>query len=373
MTKFISNKLLILFIFCFSIQIFLVRIAKAHHNPTFGLAGTSGPIITNPASTIPKGHWGVGIRSEYANLNEYSRDALKYFAKKKQFVHGSEFFLSPAVVAAFGATDNLTLGIRYPYSIQSGINDGALSGTGMAFVIHRGTSDGLGDLTLFGQYRFLNLEEKQLESAILTGLSIPSGLAHVKDKTGERFGADHQPSRRAFEPLLGLSITKHFGPRISFDTNYLFTKAVKGIQNFYSGDLHNYNLALSYQLIQPHHHHHSHSNENEHSHKFGAYSGDDYSHEHSHKHKWYSIFGLDTIMELNGEWRQKQKFGTLQPFGFIDEDSGGSTVYLSPGIRLNIKDKWSTYFSYGHPLIHDPSGDGQKTDFRMIFGLSRSF
>ncbi len=346
----------------------------AHHNPTFGVAGTSGPILTNPASTIPKGHWGIGLRSEYVNFNEYSTDALKYFAKKRQFVHGTEYFLLPALVAAYGVTDDFTFGFRLPYSIQGNIRDGLLmASNGIPYIVDRGTSDGLGDLTLFAQYRFLNLKDKELEAALLSGITVPAGLAHVKDKTGARFGADHQPGKRSFEPLVGLSVTKRFGHRLSFDANYLFTKAIKGIQDFYGGDLHNYNLALSYQLLQPHNHNHLYNHSHEHSHQYGNYNEYQYSHDHSHKHSWYSIFGLDTILELNGEWRQKQVFGRLQPFGFTDEDSGGSILYLSPGLRLSISEKWSTYLSFGLPLVCDPSGDGQKTDFRMLFGLSKSF
>lgn len=360
--------IIILFCICSPVQ--------AHHNPTFGFAGTAGPIITNPASTIPKGHWGIGIRSEYVNFNEYSRDALKYFAKKRQFVHGSEYFLSPAVIAAFGVTDDFTFAVRLPYNIQAKIADGSLSRSGMPIVIDRGTADGLGDLTLFGQYRFLNLKDKAFESALLAGITIPSGLAHVKDQVGERFGPDHQPSKRSFDPIVGLSLTKRFGHRVSLDSNYFFTKAVKGIQDFYSGDLHNYNLALSYRFVQPHHHHHhmkEPQEEFEHRHKFGKYQEHGYFHSHEHKHKWYSIFGLDAIVELNGEWRQKQKFGTLQPFGYKDEDSGGGVIYISPGLRLEIAETWSTYASFGIPAIQDPNGDGQKPDFRIIFGASKSF
>jgi hypothetical protein len=349
--------------------------AMAHHNPTFGFAGTAGPIITNPASTIQKGRFTFGVRNEYVNFNEYSNDALKFFAKKKQFVHGAQHFMRPSLVAAYGVTDNFTISISFPYNVQGGIADGSLSANGTPIIIRRGTADGLGDLTLFGQYRFLNLRKHELEAAILAGITIPSGLAHVKDNVNERFGPDHQPSKRSFDPLVGLSITKRFKKKYSFDTNYLYTKAVKGIQNFYSGDLHNYNLALSYNVFNGHHHSHPKINEthsHEHTHKhFSTY----HSHEHSHTHKqnWYTNLSLDSVLELNGEWRQKQKFGTLQPFGFKDEDSGGTSIYLSPGFRVGFGKNWSTYYSFGLPIIQDPHGDGQKTDFRMVFGLSKAF
>ncbi len=346
---------------------------KAHHNPTFGFAGIAGPILTNPASTILKGHWGVGIRTEYVNFNEFSNDALKSFAKKRQFLHNTDYFLTPTVVIAYGLTDDLNCAVRVPYNIQGNITDGALNRFDIPFLIRRGTSDGLGDLSIFAQYRFINLKEKQFESAILTGITIPSGLAHIKDDVGERFGPDHQPGKRSFDPSVGLSLTKRFGHKLSFDSNYLFTKAVNGIQDFYSGDLHNYNVALSYRFLEPHHHNNYNNHTHEHKHTFGPYQEETFTHEHLHKHRWYSIFGADAIIELNGEWRQKQEFGNMHPFGFKDEHSGGGLVYVSPGFRLSVGESWSTYISFGIPAIQDPNGDGQKTDFRMIFGISKSF
>lgn len=358
----------------FSVQL-LASPVKAHHNPTFGFAGTAGPIITNPATTIPKGRFAFGIRSEYVNFNELSIDGLKFLAKKREFVHSTSSFLSPSFVGGYGLTDDFTFAIRFPYNIQSEIVDGLLNKSGNTFLVRRGTSDGLGDLTLFAQFRFLNLKDKALEAALLSGVNIPGGIAHVKDKVGQRFGADHQPGKRSFDPIVGLSITKRFGHKLSFDTNYLFTKAVRGIQRFYPGDLHNYNVAFSYRILEPHHHRNSNDNlhEHEHKHTFGPYAEQTYEHAHLHKHKWYSNFGIDTVIELNGEWRQKQEFGTLQPFGFKDENSGGNIVYISPGIRLAIDDRISTYTSFGIPTIQNPNGKGQKTDFRILFGVSSSF
>ena len=352
--------------------------ASAHHNPTFGFAGTAGPILTNPASTILKGHWGVGVRLEYVNFNELSTGALKYFAKDRRFTHSGEYFLSPALGIAYGVTDNLTVAARLPYNVQGNVVDGLLRMDGTPYILQRGSSDGLGDVSLFAQYRFLNLKDKAFEAALLSGITIPSGLAHVKDKVGERFGADHQPSKRAFDPSVGLAITKRFGHKLSFDSNYFYTKAVKGIQKFYAGDLHNYNVALSYRLLERHHHHHVQVQENMpkhiHEHLYGApFQEQKFEHLHTHKHKWYSNLGIDTILELNGEWRQKQVFGTLQPFGYKDRDNGGHFLYLSPGVRLVIGENWASYYSFGLPILQDPNGKGQKADFRIICGISRSF
>lgn len=382
----------ILFLFMLCTLLCLSCPTKAHHATSFGFAGTAGPIITNPATTLPKGRFAFGYRHNYINFNEFSVNQLKFFAKKKEFLHNTSSFHSLALIGAYGLTNDLTFAVRLPYNSQSEIFDRtpvpAPAATirspnflfhhvprhiGKPATIRRGTSDGLGDLTIFTQYRLLNLKDKLLEAALIAGINIPSGIAHVKDATNTRFGADHQPSHRSFDPIIGASVTKYFGERLSFDVSYLFTKSVRGIQKHKSGDLHNYNTALSYRLLESHHHHDGNGNGHVHEHKhiYGQYFQKTHIHEHPHKHKWYSIFGLDGIIELNGEWRQKQKFKLSQ--GGIDENSGGTVIYVSPGLRLVIGENWSAYFSFGIPAIQDPSGKGQRNDFRIVYGVGFVF
>lgn len=346
----------------------------AHHEVTFGLGGTSGPIITNPASTIPRKHFGVSVRSEYINFDEFSNFELHETARKKEFGHSGSSLHAHALVFGYGLTNDLTFALRFPYNIQSEIRDGLLSMAGIPFIAKRGTSDGLGDLTLFTQYRFLNLKDKAFEAAILSGINIPSGITHVKDRTGARFGPDHLPSKRSFDPLVGLSITKRFTPRFSLDSNYIFTKSIRGVQRYYAGDLHNYNVALSVRLLEPHLHNkhsHNHNHEHPHKHKYGFWEEEEYEHEHEHKHTWYSKFGVDGIVELNGFWRQKQIFE--RPFHLIDQNSGGSVIYVSPGLRLTLGETWSSFLSIGIPVMQDLSGTQNMIDIRMVYGLTKSF
>jgi hypothetical protein len=76
---------------------------------------------------------------------------------------------------------------------------------------------------------------------------------------------------------------------------------------------------------------------------------------------------LDAVLELNGEWHAKMKAE-----GVHDPNSGGNTVYLSPGLRLTA-DRWSGYVSAGVPIVNNLNGVQAKPGWRVLTGASLGF
>jgi hypothetical protein len=81
--------------------------------------------------------------------------------------------------------------------------------------------------------------------------------------------------------------------------------------------------------------------------------------EASHAH-----VALDAFLEVNGEWHDKQRTA-----GVIDPNSGGTTVYLSPGLRLTVEN-WSSYVLVGVPVVNDLNGIQAAPTWRLIGGVS---
>lgn len=158
--------------------------------------------------------------------------------------------------AGYGVTDDLTIGLRLPYLLRTDIRSGHDDGNEVVIDTH-GDSDGVGDFTLLGQYRFLNSTYNSLEAALLVGVKVPTGATGVKDRNGEVFETEHQPGSGSWDPLIGIAASKRVGT-ISFDTNMLYTFATRGAQRTNLGDLLHYNLAASYRLGSEKNHHHSH-------------------------------------------------------------------------------------------------------------------
>jgi hypothetical protein len=76
---------------------------------------------------------------------------------------------------------------------------------------------------------------------------------------------------------------------------------------------------------------------------------------------------FDLVLELNGEWHGKQVTSSV-----TDQNSGGTVIYLSPGLRLSY-DKWSSYLSVGIPVVNEPYGIQPDPSWRIITGMSFAF
>ena len=166
-------------------------VAWADH-PMIGFgAGIAGPAITIPATTLPKGSGAVTLRVEYIQFHTFSDAELARFASQGTEVHSVDYLLTPSVGAGYGFTDDLTIGLRLPYLLRTDIRSGHDEGGELVIDSH-GDSGGIGDLTVLGQYRFLNNQPNSLECAMLLGIKIPTGATGVRDKNGVPFETEHQ-------------------------------------------------------------------------------------------------------------------------------------------------------------------------------------
>ena len=74
-------------------------------------------------------------------------------------------------------------------------------------------------------------------------------------------------------------------------------------------------------------------------------------------------------MELNGEWRDEEDRD-----GATIDNSGGSHLYASPGIRYRAQESgWSLAFSYGIPVSENLNGFQSEPEDRWLGTLSFNF
>ncbi|MEQ1653331.1 MAG: transporter [Hyphomicrobium sp.] len=343
----------------------LATTAFAHHPGGPGNSGGTGPINTISASTIPAGISVASIVYDRIALDPLSDATLAHAAEHAHeagghaHVHSLKSIASPSLNYAYGITSELMIAVRLPYVTRSDIREGHFHEDDGEAEIHRaGDADGIGDASALLQWRFLNNQASGFEAAVLLGAKVPTGSTSETDSAGDRFAAEFQPGSGSWDGLFGIALTQRVG-QWSFDASVLYTAVRTGTQDTNLGDRMHYSAAVSYRVsgmsagngamfhgAKPHAH--------------GADA-------HGNAQTESGGPALDLILELNGEWHDKQEEG-----GEADGNSGGNTLYLAPGLRLS-QDKWSAFASIGLPIVDDLNGTQAEPDWRLVTGMSLAF
>ena len=120
--------------------------------------------------------------------------------------HSIRMIQSVALSYAYGVTKDFTISARLPYIARSGIREAELEDPlAPPEFVNRGSSSGIGDLSLLGQYRFFNNQATRTEAAVLFGIKAPTGVTDRINDQGERFDAEFQPGSGSWDGLLGLA------------------------------------------------------------------------------------------------------------------------------------------------------------------------
>lgn len=338
--------------------------ASAHH-PGIGGVGGAGGIFTIGAGTLDQGQFAFSAFVDYLRLKQLSDPTL--LANIGKDVHGLQTVESRALAFAYGITNDLTVSVRLPWVRRTGILEGVQEDPAdPAIVRDRGNTSGFGDVTVLGQYRFLNNQVSGTQAAVLFGVKAPTGATHLVDPFGELFEAEFQPGSGSWDGLFGAAFSQRLSPALSFHANILAIASGTGTQDTNLGHRFLYNGAVAYRLFgEPASAPHSHDLRNAYAHA---------GHDHSRMATKAPIaaaphghVAVDALVEINGEWHDKQRTA-----GVIDQNSGGNTIFISPGLRLTVEN-WSTYVMVGIPVANDYNGIQATPTWRVLAGVSAVF
>ena len=343
--------------------------ALGHHPGGASNTGGAGPITTISAETLEAGHSAVALLYEYIAFGGLGDSDLIDAASRHQHVHAIGTIQNAAASAAYGVTDDFMVSLRIPYVLRTDIREGhhehLTGGVVSNTVDFRGDSAGIGDVTVLGQYRFLNNRATATQAAFLFGVKAPTGATDRFDALGELFDAEFQPGSGSWDFLLGAAFTQRFGAW-SFDANVLGVLAGTGTQDTNLGSRFLYNAAISDRFVgyqAPDEHARVPSSARAH----GPVP-------HRHEHPLENIpaaappqWRLDAILELNGEWHD---FETTA--GVRDSNSGGHVLLLSPGLRVGYGNA-SGFATFGIPVVNEMNGLQSKTGYRLFTGIAYAF
>lgn len=342
--------------------------ANSAHTSAVGLGtGTARAINTDSAMPLAAGRWSASLRLDYVEFDQLSDAKLIRLrqADEDADLHSAKSFFSATLGLAYGVSENLTVGVKVPYIRRSDIvepegahhdeegddhdddhDTAALDVTLAADDDHDvdhedtdhddavhdddgdevdietlGDAEGIGDVSIFGQWRFFHGTDSDTHAALLFGLKTPTGKTDEQSTEGE-FELEFQPGSGSWDPFAGVAVSRNFG-QLSVDANLLYTLVTEGDQDTDLGDRLAYNLGAARRV-----------------------SGGEGP-------------AVDLVLELNGEWLDKQDIA-----GREERNSGGHWLYLSPGIALRGQ-SWSIAASVGVPIIDDANGDQDGRDYRV--------
>jgi hypothetical protein len=283
----------------------------------------AGPIITIPAHTLDQGRVVLGYGMNYMNYSAFSQSRLRSLNQSFIHAHSINSSLLMSANLSLGLTDNLNISLIMPYYMGFGMKT-----TDRGNTIDDGNSIGFSDLSLLLKYRFLHSKKNKFALAALAGIKMPTGNTSQKNEFGFLLGADDQPGSGSWDPLMGLALSKSIS-KINIDSNALYILSTPGSQNITVGDQVLFNLGFSH-LVE-------------------RFSGKRY--------KW------TVATEINGHWQEKVEY-----LGVKDPNHGGLVIYISPGIKLNYRDRVFTNLYVSLPTIQNLNGE--QSDIKLQLGFN---
>ena len=222
-------------------------------------------------------------------------------------------FVSP-VVLPYNVTTEFLVGALFPYFTKDLDNNGTSL-----------TSSGFGDMKLFAKYLLLQIDRPQETLRLLAKgtVKLPTG----DEKLGPPLALGTGTTDYAFSAVVGW-----IKPRVGFYAEGIYSLNTSRGGTEY-GDSFGHNLAVGYRLYPT-------------------------------TYKTYPSPQLSAYLELNGVTT-----GRNEEDGRSVDDSGGTTILLSPGLQYVGGRRWLVESSFQYPIVEKPNGTQLETDFSLSLGV----
>jgi len=305
-------------------------------------AGGSGAVYTMSANTMKEGDFYLGFNTERVSNSTLSDSSiLQALQNGSTHLHNVDAINSYSLSLSYGISDDLTLNMQVPYVSRVGIRAGEMDNNTPEIHPHK-DAEGMGDISAILQYKIYDKEKTKI--ALLAGIKTPTGRTDVTEE-GEALEADLQPGTGSWDLFGGVAFTQDF-ETLSLHSNLLYKYNTKGVEDSQLGDVFNYNVALSYKLI-----------EQEHDHTF-----------HTHTKEEDFGYSVDVFIELNGEWVDKDQF-----VGLTAENTGHNVLFATTGVQVLTESNYSLFFTLSVPIYQNFNGVQNEISYKTSFGIGKSF
>ena len=315
--------------FCILVGISILipfRPALANHGPGTSGGGSS----TASGETMKQGGAEVTFRLDYTQFEDVSNSQASRLARKAGEFDALANSVVASIEVAYGITNDIQVGGQIGYYWGSGFVS-AGSANGVDVDIATADPDGLTDLWITGKFRILKGAPGHL--SLIAGIKLPTGRDDVKLSDGNLLEASSQPGSGSADYQLGVGYSRFLTSQLTLDASAIYTFRTEH-NGFEVGDRFDFGTALAYRLTE----------------SIRAFPQ-------------YSIFG-----EVTGVWLGKDhsnEEGT-------NPNSGGTTLYASPGLRVRFNPNWSLTAAFAVPFLQDSNGEQINTTYKATLAVSWS-
>lgn len=304
-----------------------VGVAHADHGP-----GTSGGgASTQSGETLKPGKFSVELRTDYTEFENLSSASIEAKAAKAGgFDLLDRSFLS-TIGVSYGVVENFQVGLTIGYYNAVKAREAEFdSGTGES-EIATFDPDGLTDLWLTGKYRFYRGPIGSV--AVIGGVKFPTGKFDVKNSAGERVEPSATAGSGSYDGMLGLAYSRFLTSRLTFDASAQYTLRTEA-DDFKLGDRIDAGMAFAYRFTKD-----------------------------IEKFPQVSAFAEANVRHLVKS----------EDDGERDPNTGGTVLFLTPGVRVGFTKNLSFTVSAPLPVVQDLNGTQLKTSYKVNGGLTFSF
>lgn len=304
-----------------------INTAHADHGP-----GTSGGgVLTQSGETLKPGTFSVEFREDYTEFEHLSQTQIEAKTARagsfdlldRSFIH--------SISLSYGIVENFQVGLSLGYYQAVNAREAEYdSGTGDTETTTF-NPDGLTDLWLSGKYRFYRGPLGSF--AVFGGVKFPTGKDNVVNSAGERIEPSATAGSGAYDGMAGLAYSRFLTSRVTLDTSFQYTFRTEA-NSFKLGDRIDGGLALAYRFT-----------------------------EDVQKFPQVSAFA-----EANVRYLFKS-----EDDGASDPNTGGTAVFLTPGVRVLFTRSFAFTLSSPLPVLQNLNGEQLKTSYKINAALTVSF
>ena len=305
----------------------LATAAYADHGPGTSGGGSS----TQSAETLKPGKFSLELRQDYTEFQRLTQAEINAKAVSAGGIDVLDRSFIETVSLTYGVAEDFqaSLSLGYYHAVRAGSTEFD-AGTA-TFDTTTFNPNGLTDLWLSGKHRFYRGPLGQL--AVFGGVKFPTGRHAVTDSNGARIEPSATAGSGSFDGMMGLAFSRYLTSRVTLDMSAQYTLRTEH-DGFKLGDRMDGGVAFAYRFT-----------------------------EDIQKFPQMSAFAEANVRHLF----QSESAGVRDP------NTGGTVLFLTPGIRVGFNERLSFTLGAPLPVMQHLNGEQLKTSFKVNGALTLSF